>query len=223
MPKKNRNEKQPKQAAHNWLFSACHFQKHPSDPPLTRTVRSKRLEDVQSIRAVDFNHCGPLDLSPRRDDEMDIIRPVGSYHYGPLDNSPRLTELPRGSVSGSDRFFIPDADVASQSLIEEARLSNARSVGTNSTISAYPVTTYSEDPREDFRNSMAEMVRSCHVEAGEPLDWEMLEELLFAYLEVNEKEAYRYIYAAFADLIVELSQRRSAECNCHCKRRHSFG
>uniref|UniRef100_A0A7C9DSN7 Transcription repressor n=1 Tax=Opuntia streptacantha TaxID=393608 RepID=A0A7C9DSN7_OPUST len=58
----------------------------------------------------------------------------------------------------------------------------------------------SENPYEDFRRSMEEMV-----EAHEVKDWKGLEELLGCYLRINGKTNHGYIVGAFIDLLVSLS------------------
>ncbi|KAI4351359.1 hypothetical protein L6164_005732 [Bauhinia variegata] len=57
----------------------------------------------------------------------------------------------------------------------------------------------SEDPYEDFRRSMEEMVESHGVR-----DWERLEELLSWYLRVNGKKNHGFIVGAFVDLLISL-------------------
>lgn len=58
----------------------------------------------------------------------------------------------------------------------------------------------SEDPYEDFRRSMEEMVE-CHGLK----DWNCLEELLGWYLKVNGKDNHGFIVEAFVDLLVTLA------------------
>ncbi|CAO2823998.1 unnamed protein product [Amaranthus hypochondriacus] len=58
----------------------------------------------------------------------------------------------------------------------------------------------SNNPCEDFRRSMEEMV-----EAHGLKDWHGLEELLECYLKINGKNNHGYIVGAFIDLLVSLS------------------
>lgn len=58
----------------------------------------------------------------------------------------------------------------------------------------------SENPYEDFRRSMEEMVEAHGVK-----DWKGLEELLGCYLKINGKTNHGYIVGAFIDLLVSLS------------------
>lgn len=64
----------------------------------------------------------------------------------------------------------------------------------------------SEDPRADFKKSMAEMLESLGVRQG---DFEGLKELLGWYLKANEEGNHGYILAAYVDLISGFSVRRS--------------
>ncbi|KAK7269722.1 hypothetical protein RIF29_22456 [Crotalaria pallida] len=58
----------------------------------------------------------------------------------------------------------------------------------------------SEDPYEDFKRSMEEMVESHGVK-----DWEGLEELLSWYLRVNGKNNHGFIVGAFVDLLISIA------------------
>lgn len=55
----------------------------------------------------------------------------------------------------------------------------------------------SNDPYEDFRRSMEEMVESHGLK-----DWQGFEELLGCYLKINGKNNHGYIVGAFIDLLV---------------------
>jgi len=68
------------------------------------------------------------------------------------------------------------------------------------------VLAYSPSPYEDFRRSMQEMVEARGMRNHGKVEWSFMEELLFSYLNLNEKKSYRYIISAFVDLMVVLSQ-----------------
>lgn len=70
------------------------------------------------------------------------------------------------------------------------------------------VLTYSPSPYDDFRRSMQEMV-NAKLRHDANVDWDFMEELLFCYLNLNEKKSYRYILSAFADLVVILRRDSS--------------
>lgn len=183
MLKKRKNQKKFKLPLSQWLFPSC------QNPP----------------KAEFFQNCPS--------DPPLVVNTVGSEFPVDVDTttafelSPSLTDSPHCSIGALDRFFIPDADVARGSLIEEVRLIRSGSRERSARIHGSLVEVRSSDPIGDFRQSMEEMLRECNVEQGESLDWGLLEELLYAYLEANEREVYRYIFAAFFDLTVESRHR----------------
>ncbi|XP_071901531.1 transcription repressor OFP14-like [Coffea arabica] len=64
---------------------------------------------------------------------------------------------------------------------------------------------YSVSPHDDFKKSMHEMV-DARLHHNGKIDWEFMEELLFCYLNLNDKKSYRFILRAFVDLIVVLRE-----------------
>lgn len=71
------------------------------------------------------------------------------------------------------------------------------------------MTMESEDPYEDFKRSMEEMVESHGLK-----DWECLEELLGWYLRVNGKVNHGFIVGAFVDLLVALASSTTSTSCC---------
>ncbi|KAF8025564.1 hypothetical protein BT93_F2413 [Corymbia citriodora subsp. variegata] len=69
------------------------------------------------------------------------------------------------------------------------------------------VLTHSNSPYEDFKRSMQEMVEA-RLRSHAKVDWEFMEEILFCYLNLNDKKSYKYILSAFVDLVVVLRQNR---------------
>ncbi|GLU22183.1 hypothetical protein SLE2022_382760 [Rubroshorea leprosula] len=149
-------------------------------------------------------------------------------------DSPRLVDPPP-CLRGSNRFFATPGVTAS--LIEEAGTSlpctstsedhvgssstsadvtlyknhSCSSPSTNDEPAALPkeciaVLKNSPDPYVDFSRSMQEMVETRLQHHGR-LDWDYMEELLFCYLNLNDKKAYRYILSAYTDLVAALRQR----------------
>ncbi|KAF2323329.1 hypothetical protein GH714_034643 [Hevea brasiliensis] len=141
----------------------------------------------------------------------------------------KLFEIPP-DLCGSHRFFVTAG--SSSSLIEEARLSltvtseegessssstsntiidSARSCSNSTDIKNIPddcitVIKYSRSPNEDFRQSMQEMVEARLQRKGK-VNWDFMQELLFSYLDLNEKKSHKFILSAFVDLVVGLRQR----------------
>ncbi|XP_062089398.1 transcription repressor OFP14 [Humulus lupulus] len=148
--------------------------------------------------------------------------------------SPRLLDtLP--NLRGSRRFFVSTG--ISSSLIEESRASITTTATTSTTTCSNDVvcedtasfssaTVDNDDewtklpdqcvavlanspkPYDDFRQSMNEMVEA-RLRRRKNVDWSFMEELLFCYLNLNDKRSYKYILSAFVDLIVDL--RRDSE------------
>ncbi|MCD7450834.1 hypothetical protein HAX54_008577 [Datura stramonium] len=146
-----------------------------------------------------------------------------------LSESPRYV-VPPSNLTGSRRFFV--APGSSSSLIEEARASLTVSDDTGSTSATtttnttsnessaistdcsketmnaddfITVVTYSPSPYDDFRQSMQEMMDARMNDQGK-INWEFMEELLFCYLNLNDKKSYKYILSAFVDQIVVLRE-----------------
>ncbi|XP_042051367.1 transcription repressor OFP14-like, partial [Salvia splendens] len=128
-----------------------------------------------------------------------------------LHESPRLHEPPPPeNLCGSARFFV-ECGSASSRITDEP----FSSVSSSSTAAAdgalapedfIALMTYSPDPYDDFRRSMQEMVE-VRMEHNRNVDWKFLEELLFCYLDLNNKKSYRFILRAFVDVIVLLREK----------------
>ncbi|XP_011001620.1 PREDICTED: transcription repressor OFP14-like [Populus euphratica] len=148
-----------------------------------------------------------------------------------LIDSPRFLDPPLDLCS-SHRFFVTPGP--SSSLVEEARSSltaTSRNMGSTSTsmstcynnLNEASATVASNDikqvrlpddciaaaltdspsPYDDFRESMQEMVEEKLQNNGK-VEWDFMEELLFCYLNVNEKTSHKFILNAYVDLIVGL-------------------
>ncbi|KAG6422297.1 hypothetical protein SASPL_118863 [Salvia splendens] len=63
----------------------------------------------------------------------------------------------------------------------------------------------SPDPYDVLRQSILEMVEA-RIELNRSVDWKFLEELMFCYFDMNDKESHRRILQAFVDVIVFLKQ-----------------
>jgi uncharacterized protein (TIGR01568 family) len=75
------------------------------------------------------------------------------------------------------------------------------------------VVTFSVAPYDDFRRSMREMADAhcARREAGAPaVDWDFMEELLFCYLQLNDRAVHKDILRAFTDTVAALRRRRRA-------------
>ncbi|XP_077252606.1 transcription repressor OFP14-like [Tasmannia lanceolata] len=123
-----------------------------------------------------------------------------------LSESPKFFKVPP-NLHSSQRFFVSPAGT-SNSLVDEARsIDEASSSDGDDELPTLPhhtvaVLTSSQDPYDDFRRSMQEMVEVRQGAHRQPLDWDFLEELLFCYLKLNEKKVHKYILGAYMDLMV---------------------
>jgi len=66
---------------------------------------------------------------------------------------------------------------------------------------------YTDEPQEDFRQSMVEMMESKLGMRESEVDWDLMEELLFCYLDLNDKKSHKFILSAFVDLIIALREK----------------
>lgn len=127
-------------------------------------------------------------------------------------------ESPVDSYGGSHRFFFsPDL---SGSLPDDSHTESSENAGSSSSSllcedqgknlklpsDCIAILRKSRNPSEEFRGSMEEMMDD-HLKHHEKIDWEFMEELLFSFLNLNEKKSYKYILNAFVDLIVILRQK----------------
>lgn len=137
-----------------------------------------------------------------------------------LLESPRLLEPPPPeNLCGSARFFVESGSSSSRITDEPFSASASATNESSSTPSEeapeaegalapedfIALLTYSPSPYDDFRRSMQEMVE-VRLEHNGKVDWAFLEELLFCYLDLNNKKSYRYILRAFVDVIVVLRE-----------------
>lgn len=107
------------------------------------------------------------------------------------DSKGELVEMIIRGVQ-SERLFFEPGDT--RSILKDAKASSfpfAESVA---------LAMESQDPQEDFRRSMLEMVETHGLR-----DWDCLEELLGWYLRVNGKMNHGFVVGAFVDLLVSMA------------------
>ncbi|XP_073295984.1 uncharacterized protein [Primulina huaijiensis] len=188
-------------------FRSCRHAKMPSFD-----VHAKRNEsDAVTLSEVDqflYEKFGSLYLEEGEEGTGNRCKTTSF-----LFESPKLLDPPPPpeTLRRSGRFFV--ASGSSSSLITDEACSFPASTAEESeeiteedrkaADDFIVIFTHSPSPYEDFRRSMQEMVEARVVQAGK-VDWEFLEELLFCYLDLNNKKSHRYILHAFVDLIVVL-------------------
>lgn len=211
----------PNLSSTNWILSGC---KHPKtlsfavDPKPTSKSNGDDAATLADIDRFLFENFKSL---YQKDEAKNEENPNAF-----LFESPRLIDVP-SDLCGSHRFFVTPG--LSSSLIEEARLSattsedmaSSSTATTNTTEGSIrsvteekevklpedsiAVLTYSPSPHKDFSRSMREMIEA-RLQQNRKVDWDFMEELLFCYLNLNEKKSYKYILSAFVDVIVVLRQ-----------------
>lgn len=140
------------------------------------------------------------------DDDSDDYRHRFERTWGPaVYDSPKLPpdlrrrerlSPPPGSSEGR-----PSMDTTSTS---EERQSRSTLVLPENCIA---VLRYTAEPQEDFRRSMVEMMESKLGMRESEVDWDLMEELLFCYLDLNDKKSHKFILSAFVDLIIALRDK----------------
>ncbi|XP_023548866.1 transcription repressor OFP14-like isoform X1 [Cucurbita pepo subsp. pepo] len=122
------------------------------------------------------------------------------------------------SYDGSHRFFFSPG--LSESLPDDSQAESLENAGSSSSSlicedrgkdpkppsDCIVILRQSSNPSEEFRRSMQEMM-DAHTKQHKKVDWEFMEELLFSFLNLNDKKSYKYILNAFVDLIVILRQK----------------
>ncbi|KAL0354697.1 UNVERIFIED_CONTAM: Transcription repressor OFP14 [Sesamum radiatum] len=194
--------------------------KHPKTPSFS-SRGGKKETDAATLSDVDqflFENFRSLYQKEYEEETSKKTEPkTGAF----LLESPRLLDLPLPqNLCRSARFFV--ASGSTSSLIMDEACSSSASPTNDSSVeseeapeiaandSSAPddfiaLLTYSPSPYEDFRRSMQEMVEA-RVEHNGKVDWKFLEELLFCYLDLNNKKSYRFILRAFVDVIVGLRE-----------------
>lgn len=198
-------------SATSWILSACKYPKTPS----FAVDRDRRPDDD------DRGGCGGVDPAATLSDVdrflYENFNSLCSRRHDDDDDEGEEDEKEEEEATGpaagfrsSERFFVSPG--SSSSLHDEAvrgsTSTSPPSLSSQRTTEEVPgggvaVTTFSKDPYEDFRRSMQEMVEARHgVGTGQPLDWDFMEELLFCYLELNDRSVHKYILRAFTELAV---------------------
>ncbi|KAL3511805.1 hypothetical protein ACH5RR_024522 [Cinchona calisaya] len=208
--------------------SFAFYHKKESDQTIQDTsygAPAATLSDVDRFLLKNFKS---LYKKEEEDEEDSIVKSLEAKNeenlMGHLFESPRLMDPPDINLCGSHRFFVAPAS-SSGSIINEARLSSTTSKEASSTSTTTTTTTtsvsngnkvlssedfitilkYSWSPYEDFKKSMHEMIDSRLHQNGK-IDWEFMEDLLFCYLNLNEKKSHGFILRAFVDVIVFLRE-----------------
>ncbi|XP_022953852.1 transcription repressor OFP14-like isoform X2 [Cucurbita moschata] len=208
----------------SWILSGC---KHPKT--LSFAIDQKETDGVgnnenaaATLADVDrflFENFRSLYL---KEDEECVERKVGGGGGGGgRDGKNHRGVSPESlvdSYDGSHRFFFSPG--LSESLPDDSQAESLENAGSSSSSlicedrgkdpklpsDCIVILRQSSNPSEEFRQSMQEMM-DAHTKQHKKVDWEFMEELLFSFLNLNDKKSYKYILNAFVDLIVILRQK----------------
>ncbi|XP_022899226.1 transcription repressor OFP12-like [Olea europaea var. sylvestris] len=115
----------------------------------------------------------------------------------------------------SQRFFFSSPGL-SNSIVESTSVSSSLATTSSSSSGNPPesdsiaVPTYSADLFTDFRRSMQDIVEAREL-IDVNSDWDYLHELLMRYLSLNPKTTHKFIFEAFADLLVSMMKPPAPE------------
>ncbi|KAG4918685.1 hypothetical protein JHK85_056966 [Glycine max] len=187
LPSLFKTKEAPRNHHHPWQFMpSCGHSKtlsfHGGDDDMFKTVNSMFF-DPSAESTIET----PKSWFTTSSESASISTESEDYYYCDGES---LEMLVRGVRS--ERLFFEPGDTSS--ILEKAKASGFPFK--ESVVLAME----SEDPYEDFKRSMEEMVESHGVR-----DWEGLEELLTWYLRVNGKNNHGFIVGAFVDLLFSLA------------------
>ncbi|KNA03672.1 hypothetical protein SOVF_206880 [Spinacia oleracea] len=174
--------------------------------PKTSSFRITTMKDdiYKTINSVYFNNDAEVVETP--DSWFTNSSESGSLSTNEYEHSSmsisgesHLEAIVRGAQHADNRLFFDPGESDSPKL---------KTDGTRETHSSekqpfkksVAMSLESNNPYEDFKKSMEDMVESLGVRD----DWERLEELLRWYLKVNGRETHGYIINAFLDLLAGL-------------------
>ncbi|XP_058732476.1 transcription repressor OFP14-like [Vicia villosa] len=131
-------------------------------------------------------------------------------------------------LNGSNRFFTPRGFSGSTTTSTTNTFEETGSSSNSSTSKTFNINSSSKEdkmnipnncvvvlanspnPYDDFRKSMQENVEA-RIMKNQSVDWDFMEELLFCYINMNEKKSCKFILSAFCDLISVMRQSSDTE------------
>ncbi|KAL3631866.1 hypothetical protein CASFOL_024850 [Castilleja foliolosa] len=178
-----------------------------------KEIDAVSLSDIDRFLFENFKSLYREEAAEEEEEEEEKSRQDDEKTTDLLFELPGLLENPAPeNLCSSARFFV--ASGSSSSSLTSATTNDTASASDDSpkmdspgagAVDFIALLTYSPSPYDDFRRSMQEMV-DARVEHNGKMDWQFLEELLFCYLDLNNRKSYKYILRAFVDLIVGLRE-----------------
>ncbi|CAI9114102.1 OLC1v1014742C1 [Oldenlandia corymbosa var. corymbosa] len=170
-------------------------------------------------------------IKTRIDDDHQVEKEESLIEIIPISGrmpARRINPRPRRS---SDRVYTPPSAAASAGSITSDDVSSTSTTtagggGEAETEQLSPddfitVLTYSRNPYDDFKNSMQEMI-DARLQHNGKINWVFMEELLFCYLNLNDKKSHRFILRAFVDLVVTLRENPGCVVPAPAKQPQNF-
>ncbi|KAG2309162.1 hypothetical protein Bca4012_081918 [Brassica carinata] len=151
-------------------------------------------------------HQNPKTISFRA--TITFTNPIHDQEDDELD-PPEGTESIESVIKGlrSSERLIFESKGESNSILEEATIKQEEQETEEESFMLLSLE--SKDPYSDFKRSMEEMVEAHTLHH----DWRSLEKLLSKFLKVNAKTSHRYIFAAFVDLLLNLTLHTNEPIN----------
>ncbi|KAF2323332.1 hypothetical protein GH714_034685 [Hevea brasiliensis] len=188
----------------NWVLSGCKNPKTPSfatDRSLNEGHKRDGAATLSDIDRFLFENFKFFEITP------DLC---GSHRFFvTAGSSSLLIEEARLSITVTSEEGESSSSSTSNTIIDSAR-SCSNSTDIKNINVALPddcitVIKYTRSPNEDFQQSMQEMVEARLQRKGK-VDWDFMQELLFCYLDLNEKKSHKSIMSALVHLVMGLRQ-----------------
>ncbi|XP_059644548.1 transcription repressor OFP14-like [Cornus florida] len=209
----------------SWILRGC---KHPKALSFSLARKQDNDHDNSAATLSEIGHFlfeNFKSLYRKVDDVDDNENKLGDengeeqYSEGYMFDSPSPRSIhPPPDLCGSTHRFFVESGSSSSLIMSEDMVGSSSTTNTSLNDSTRPsdvvkeemgpedfimVLTYSKNPYDDFRRSMQEMIEARLQHNGRA-DWGFMEELLFCYLNLNDKKSHKYILSAYVDMIVIL-------------------
>ncbi|VAI31813.1 unnamed protein product [Triticum turgidum subsp. durum] len=192
---------------------------NPSPSPSTAAAAGSLLSACMHPRTNSFSsgvrqrHVAAGNRDGHDDDDGALAVNFRSLRVGP-------TAVPDDDDDGNDEdgSSTQEDDGGSESVGDDVVAGTAAMKVVSGGGGGVAVVTLSVAPYEDFRRSMREMADAhARMEAARvgtravpAVDWDFMEELLFCYLQLNDRAVHKEILRAFTDTVAALRGRRRA-------------
>ncbi|XP_057432169.1 transcription repressor OFP14-like [Lotus japonicus] len=189
-----------------WILRGC---KHLSTPSFSMDdKRNKKNDNEATLDDIDrflFENFRSLFLGDGEEinNEKNAHKPHGK---SPMPSPTSFDSFEESSpdLGGSKRFFVTRGFSGSSSSAatpaQNGEYSCSKETTTLLNTCVAVLVPCTKSPYEEFKRSM-EGVVGARLRNDEKVDWDFMEELLFSYMNMNEKKAHKFILAAYVDVI----------------------